>query len=386
MRVVSIVFNNFKNDSRVLKECRSLSQKGYQVTVVALHEEGLPEEENIFGIKVHRVKLKTRKYSKNLFMQMVKFIELGIKIVKKYRTRTDIIHCNDILPLPLAVLLKRFSKGKIKIVYDAHEYQTETQKLQGSPIRKKLVYLTEKFCIKRVDQVLTVSNGIAEEYQRIYNISKPTLVLNCPYYRTPQKENRFRERFKIESQTKILLYQGALTSGRGLEKLIDAFVELQQENLALIFMGYGALHNNIKEASKSYPGIYYQEAVPPDEVLTYTASADIGISLIEDSCLNYYYCLPNKLFEYAMAGLPIIVSPLPEMKKVVENYQSGVVAKDISTKGFAEAIESLLDKDLQKISSHSLKMAQKYNWEVQENKLFEAYENLSVGRKETRHE
>lgn len=376
MHILSLVFNNFKNDSRVLKECTSLLKDGHDVTVIALHEDDLPEEEVVRGIHVHRIRLKTRKYSKSLPMQMIKFVELGLAVIKRYRSKVDAIHCNDILPLPLAVMMKKLSRGRIKIVYDAHEYQTETQKLKGKTFRKKLIYRLERLLIKQVEQVITVSNGIAEEYQRLYGITKPALVLNCPYYTPPSPQNRFRERFGLPADQKILLYQGALTEGRGLLKLIEGFTALHREDLALVIMGYGYLQKKIEALADEHPHVYYHPAVPPQDVLLYTSSADIGVSLIENSCLNYYYCLPNKLFEYAMAGLPVIVSHLPEMKQVVETYHCGVVAQDTTVEAFKEAIEKLMRVRTEELKQHALEMAKVYNWENQEKTLIDIYHQL----------
>ncbi|WP_027726390.1 glycosyltransferase family 4 protein [Tuberibacillus calidus] len=382
MRVLSIVLNNFKNDSRVLKECISLKKAGYEISVCALHEGDLPEEEIIEGIPVRRIKLSTRKYSKSLPMQMVKYMELRSKIVKLYRNKVDIIHCNDILPLPIAVSLKRKSKRDVKIVYDAHEFQTETQKLQGKQTRKTLIYLLEKNLIKKVDKVITVSDGIAEEYAKRYHIPKPALVLNCPYYDDPRKENRFREKFDIKEDQKILLYQGALTEGRGLKKLMEAFRRLNRTDLALVFMGYGALQKDIELAANETKNIYFHPAVAPNEILSYTVSADVGICLIENSCLNYYYCLPNKLFEYAMAGLPVVASNLPEIKRIVETYQCGVISESLTVEGFSQTIQRLLDTDMVAYSVNAKKMAKTYNWETQEKVLLDVYRDLESNQSE----
>ncbi|MCV9884753.1 glycosyltransferase family 4 protein [Metabacillus halosaccharovorans] len=375
-KVISFVFNNFKNDSRVLKECTTLVENGYDVTVYALYEEGLKESETISNIKVRRIRLATKELSKSLFMQIFKYLELAFKIVKMSRNKVDIIHCNDIMPLPIAVLIKKLSGGRVKIIYDAHEFQTETQKLVGKKLRKNLTEWTEKFFIRHVDKTLTVSDGIAEEYQKRYNISKPKLVLNCPSYKQIPKENKFRELYRIDSDQVIFLYQGALTPGRGIEKLISAFEERKDKAAVLIFMGYGQLAEKVKAAAEENENIFYKEAVAPNEVLSYTASADIGISLIENSCLNYYYCLPNKLFEYSMVGLPVVVSNLPEMKEIVLKNQNGIVVKENTVTAFKAGIDEILEKNLQEMANRSLELAKTYNWQNQEQTLLQAYGEL----------
>jgi glycosyltransferase involved in cell wall biosynthesis len=376
--VLMLVFNNFKNDSRVLKECFTLEKSGYNVKVVALHESGLEEyEEYSTNISVHRVKLASRKLPKSLPFQVIKYFELVYQIIKRYKG-IDIVHCNDISPLPVAVLLKKvYPKKNIKIVYDAHEYQIETQKLKGKKIRKYLTFITEKSLIKKVDGVITVSEGIAKEYGRIYNIPQPVLVLNTPNLKEVEKTNKFREIFNISESSKIALYQGAISEGRGIDILISAYKKIAPKDLVIVFMGMGAMVEKVKHEMKENQGIYYLDAVPPDQIMEYTSSADIGISLIEDSCLNYYYCLPNKMFEYAMAGLPLLVSNLPEMKKIVTKYNAGIVIESFKEEDIVEGLKKISSSDLAELSSNSKKVSHDYNWELQERKLMKIYNQFN---------
>jgi glycosyltransferase involved in cell wall biosynthesis len=371
-KVTSIVLNNFKNDSRVLKENISLQRAGYDVTIVAMYEEPLEEFEKVQGIHVHRVKIKSRSWSKHPVVQFFKYLELLYRVVKAYK-KSDILHCNDLNALPVGVVIKKFFNKKAKIVYDAHEYETETNGLSG--LKQKVVRLIEKRLIKHTDAVITVSNLIAEEYVRLYGIKKPALVLNTPVYKTVEKKNLFREEFGIKKEQKIFLYQGALNSGRGLETLLEAFKELKS-NSVIIFMGYGVLAPLIAQSAKESENIYFHEAVSPEVVLDYTSSADFGISTIEDSCLSYRYCLPNKMFEYMMVGIPLLVSPLPEMKKVVEEYNVGVVLEENSVDGVKKSVEEAMTLDV-KTLENNLEVAKTiYNWQEQEKVLLKVYNEL----------
>jgi len=141
-------------------------------------------------------------------------------------------------------------------------------------------------------------------------------------------------------------------------------------------MGYGELENLIKEYSKKYNNIYFHPAVSPDILLDYTSSADFGISTIEDSCLSYIYCLPNKMFEYLMAEIPVIVSNLPEMKGLVEKNKIGVVAQENTPKGLKEAIAEAINLDKEELKSNIQKVKEIYNWEEQEKVLLDVYKEL----------
>ena len=371
-KIVSIVINNFKNDSRVLKENISLQNAGYDVQVVALWEEGVKEFETVQNIPVHRVVLQSKNWSTNGLIQLLKYFEFIYRVVKGYRD-SDIVHCNDLNTLPVAVIIKKFFNKNVKIVYDAHEYETET--LYSTGIRKKIAQKLEKSLIRYTDRVITVSETIANEYVRLYNIEKPVLVFNTPYYKEIKPTNIFREKFHISKEKNIFLYQGALSQGRGIEILLEAFTSLDENNI-IIFMGYGLLEDHIKESAKKYMNIYFHEAVAPEEVLAYTSSANFGISTIEDSCLSYRYCLPNKMFEYMMAGLPVIVSDLPEMKKIIEVFNVGVVLHENSINGMKDAIGELEKLDKYVLKENLKQIKHQYNWEEQERKLLKVYNAL----------
>lgn len=372
--VLSLVFNNFVNDARVLKETISLHKTGeYKVKVVALHENELPEHEEIKGIPVHRIKLFTRNWSKSLPVQALKYLELAMKIIKKYK-KVDIIHCNDLGPLPIAVAIKKLSRNNVKIIYDAHEYEPERNGLKG--LRKYLNTKIEGFFIKHANEVITVSNSIANAYQEKYGIKKPSLVLNCPNYQEVTKRNNFREKFGISANQKIFLYQGALSKGRGLEIVLEAFRNINNNNAVLVVMGYGMLEGLVREFEKENNNIYFHEAVSPLNILDYTSSADIGICLIEDTCLSYRYALPNKYFEYAMSGLPILTSNLPEMMGLTVKYNSGWVVKEESSLSVEEKIKEILESETFGLAKNAKEMSRKFCWEEQERNLLTVYQRL----------
>ncbi len=373
-KVTSIVLNNFKNDSRVLKENISLQRAGYDVQVVALHEELLNEFEKVQNIPVHRVKLKSRGWSKQKLVQLIKYFEFIFRVVKQYKT-SDILHCNDLNALPIGVIIKNFFNKDAKIVYDAHEYEINDVPNQ-SQRSIKIKYYIEKFFIKYADKVITVSDSIANEYVKLYGIEKPALVLNTPSYKEIEKKNIFRETLGIKENQTIFLYQGGLSKGRGIEILLEAFKTIDNENSVIIFMGYGTLENLIQKISKEYKNIYFHKAVSPDVLLDYTSSADFGISTIEDSCLSYRYCLPNKMFEYLMAGIPVIVSNLYEMKRLVESNMVGTVAKENTSDVLKEAIKEAVKLDKVELKINIQKVKAIYNWEEQEKILLDVYKGL----------
>jgi glycosyltransferase involved in cell wall biosynthesis len=373
-RVLNLVLNNFKHDSRVLKESIALTHHDFDVAVVALHENLLAEREIVHDISVHRIKLISRGWPKIKAVQILKYVEFVIRVLSAYR-RFDIIHCNDLNTLPVGVLIKLASLGNARLVYDAHEYEIN-QVPNQSELSIKCAYFLEKHLIKYADRVITVSNSIANEYQRLYGIPKPSIVLNCPPFYEAKKTNHFRKKLGIRDDQIIFLYQGGLNPGRGIEVLLDAFGRLQDDKNVIVFMGYGSLERHIQQNADRSQTIFIHPAVSFNVLLGYTASADYGISVIEDVCLSYRYCLPNKLFEYLMAGIPVIASNSVEMARVVKEYQIGVVADENTCTGFLDAFKRILAMDYKQLIANVNEARRVFNWEEQEIILLGAYNEL----------
>lgn len=374
-RITNIVLNDFTNDSRVLKMSRSLAGNGFDVRVIALHDGDLPTIESFDGFKVHRLKLWSRVLPRKRIFHVIKYLEFNLRVLLMFRG-SDAYHCNDLHTLPVGFLLKLFSFGRTRIVYDAHEYECEANGV--GKIERKLRKLLEGSLIGFADRVITVSDSIANEYVRLYSIEKPQVVLNIPMLTNVQGQDLFRNHLNIGTDKKIFLYQGGLTPGRGIEVLLDAFDREDQARQVLVVMGYGPLEQEIKMRAAHSSCIYFHPAVAHDDIPNYTSSADVGISTIENTCLSYYYCLPNKLFEYLMAEIPVIVSNMFEMKKIVEQYGVGVVAEENSPEGIRMAVSKMDSFDSDSFATSVKHFNQLFNWQSQEKALISLYHNLLV--------
>jgi glycosyltransferase involved in cell wall biosynthesis len=368
-KVANIVLNDFTNDSRVLKTSMTLEKLGFECVVLAMHNKGLELIESISGVNVHRVQLRTRPLPKWKPIQLVKYFEFLLKAIWRHR-RVDIVHCNDLNALPVGLLIKFFRKN-VKVVYDCHEYETEVYGLKG--VEKRAKQLLERCLIRYADRIITVSDAIACEYSDLYEIDKPHLILNCPPYKEQKKLDLFRENLGIRQDQTIFLYQGGFTKGRGIELILEAFSGLQSDQNVLVCMGYGHLEPLVKKYSGISENIYHHRAVPPDVLLDYTSSADYGILFYEDTCLNHRYCSPNKMFEYLMAGLPVLSSNLSEMRRLVEDEAIGVVASENTVDGFRRAVINSLMNDYNSIEKNVLEARKKYCWEEQEKVLEKIY-------------
>jgi glycosyltransferase involved in cell wall biosynthesis len=279
------------------------------------------------------------------------------------------------------LLANLFLRSKFYVIYDAHEY--ESQKMGLAKTGRLTIQFLEKVSSHFVDGFITVSGSILKKYQNIYSNNPKTLILNCPPRWNKVSKNLFRKKFKISEESLVALYQGGFMPGRAIEILAKAFQIIDVKNLDFVFMGYPASSeagrnsfSKIMKISQEFENIHFHESVNSNILHEFTGSADLGFCLIEDLCLSYRYCLPNKFFEYAMAGLPLLVSDLPEMRKLVEQYDCGVVCESLTPDGIVNGLKKLLSRDLVKLGKNARKMAEDHSWEVQEEKLLRLYDKV----------
>jgi glycosyltransferase involved in cell wall biosynthesis len=178
-----------------------------------------------------------------------------------------------------------------------------------------------------------------------------------------------------------LIYTGSITFNRGLENLVRSLKFLP--NMYLVMMGYGkndfkkkllaiANENNVSDRFSFFG------PVPSDEVTAYTQEADLGIAPIINACLSYYYCAPNKIFEYLLGGIPVVASNFPEMEKIVKENNIGTTFNPEKPESIAKAVKEVFSDDerYKQMKTNTKIAAEKYNWENEEKKLLNIYKNL----------
>lgn len=371
--IVSLLFSNYRTDNRVYKMANSLCNAGHDVTVVGLLYGDVVEEETQGKIKVKRLKLSSgRLPNGNKIFGSIKYLEFFYRLISGYR-KADIWHCNDWKPFFVGLIARIFNR-KLQLVYDCHELQSET--LGISKIEKRLVKFLERKYIHKFP-VIVVGKGIKEIYQERYklNSEQVTIIRNTPHLHAGlEKSNVLKEEFNIPKDELLFLYLGALGNGRGVNLLLEVFSELK--NVHVAFMGYGIHEEKIISASQKASNIHFKPAVAYDQIMTYTSSADYGVISVENVCLNYYYCMPNKLFEYVQAEIPIFVNALFDCKRLVEEEKIGLGAEAETVEAWKEKILELSQKDPAEYSEALKRVKQKYNWENEEIKLINLYSKL----------
>ena len=371
--ILHIYPTTIENESRIFRATRSISTyfKECEIHICGLYKEGLKKEEiSPEGYSIYRFKIKNRgiRGFKSFFFKR----DWKKKIYEKYKNeKLKIIHCHSLLDLSVGVLLKRNHPGSF-LIYDAHELETEKNGLKG--IKKLFEKIREKHLIQFVDETIVVNESIAAWYKRTYPGLQPKVVKNISGVKTGKKRAvDLRSKFNVPEKSLLFIYVGYLHHGRGLEHLLNAF-STGGLNDHVLFVGYGELEQIIKQHESRYNNVHFHEKVTEVDVVSFASSADIGLSLIENTCLSYYYCLPNKIYEYLHAGIPIIASDFPEMSKVIKLYNAGWTSKPDSA-SIIKIIKSLTKED---VESRKKRLAGQIfeNWENEEKILIEIYTKL----------
>jgi len=363
-KIIVSVTSDLVSDNRVHKVCTTLKNIGFKVLLVGRKlPASLPLQVRDYEAKRFRLLFKkgplfyaefnTRLY---LFLLFSKF---------------DLLLSNDLDTLPA-----NFIASKVKnkpLVYDSHEYFTEVPELIGRPLVKKVWEWLEKKMVPNIKHAFTVCNSIAKIYEKKYG-TPFKVVRNIP---VSSKMNSLPE--KTENTGKIILYQGAVNIGRGLEQaiLVMHFVE----NAKLIIAGDGDIKTNrqnlvIKENLQNK--VEFTGRLPLEELAKLTPQADLGLSIEEDLGLNYRFALPNKLFDYIQAQVPVLITNLPEMAAIVNQYQIGEITDSLEPRHLAEKItDALINQEKRKIWKSNLPLAAKeLTRENEEKVIWEIFERF----------
>lgn len=342
-RIAVVVLNDFTRDNRVLKVAMTLAHRGASVEVVALPGAGLPvHEEREGGWSVRRLSYGIWRNDRIKGVRFLRLASIAMQAVRRYRS-WDAWHCNDAEAFVLGLLAKLVSP-KLKLVYDCHEFESERNAKSARYLRA--IGWIERTYIRYAESVITVSPSIQLAYEERYaahGIPEVHLVRNVPHAIGALKvpELGFRERFSIPDDGFIALYQGSFTYNRGLELTIEVAAKLEGMGVHFIFMGYGPLVELVEQAANSHANIHLHPAVPYEQVLAHSSMADVGLVSVKPTCLSYLYCLPNKLFEYIQAGLPVITNNLPDCAALVREFEIGAVVEEDTVEHWAEAILSM---------------------------------------------
>ncbi len=368
-RVVVSVINDLVTDQRVARTCNTLSESGYEVLLIGRRlANSLPVENRKY--KTKRMRLL---FSKGPFFYFEFSVRLFIKLLF---VKVDIFHANDLDTLlpncTIAKLRKKF------LVYDSHEYFTEVPELQSSPLKKKIWSKIEKLCFKHADLTFTVNSSIAEIYENKYK--KDVIVLRNYPYKINVNQKLSKKDFSLPKAKKLIILQGSgINIDRGAEEAVAAMQFI--ENAVLIIAGSGDVIPILKDTvakQQMKDKVIFIPKLPYEKLVQLTPLADLGLSLDKDTNLNYRYSLPNKLFDYIQASIPIVATPLVEVKRIIEDYEVGVCLDNYEIENLIAKINYILFETPKEMWKNNLNIAsKKLCWELEKHKLIDAYEQLS---------
>jgi glycosyltransferase involved in cell wall biosynthesis len=373
---VHMYMSPFTHETRMLRITRSLAEsKVFEriLVVAALRTEGTMEHEILDNVRaVWRVPTVVRRA--NLVGKVFNTLEWSVRVFWRLkREPMDCINAHALSVLPLAVLLKVMKK--CRLVYDAHEIETETAGVRG--VRQYFSKRVERFLMPQVDMVSLTSEGHAEWYRHEYGIDNVRVVRNYPYRRevSAPKTNLLRLRFGLDQQQILFLYQGIIAKPRGIDLILDVFSR-QPKDRHIVFMGFGPNTERVKLFERDHANIHYHPAVAPEHVAKYTCDADVGIHMMDDSCINHLYALPNKPMEYLNAGIPAIVSDLPEMGRLIRDSGSGWVVPVNDGNALSQLVQSLDRAGIAEKAAFARAWSEKNTWELEELKVVDMYRDL----------
>ncbi|HTA28113.1 MAG TPA: glycosyltransferase [Bacteroidia bacterium] len=366
--IVSVI-NDLVTDQRVNRTCLTLVESGYEVTLVGRvlkNSLSIPAR----PYSTHRMKL--------LFTKGVPFyIEFQIHLFFYLLFhKANLYFAND-----LDTLLPNYMVSKLKgaaLIYDSHEYFTGVPELMETPVKRKIWKSLEKLLIPRLKHMFTVNDSIAKLYKDEFG-TDVKVMRNLPMKKVlPAKSTR--ESLGLPADKNILLLQGAgININRGVEEAIQAMLHL--DNCLLVIIGGGDAVNSLKnmtEELKLTEKVKFIAKLPFEELMQYTILADIGLTLDKDTNINYRYSLPNKLFDYIQAELPVLASPLIEIKRIIDDYDVGICIESHNPEEIAAKINYMLANKayLGIWRNNAAKAREVLNWENEKKVLVEVLESI----------
>ncbi len=370
-RVAFSVTNCICYDQRVLKMAEAVSSLNCDITIIGR------EINDCCGSDTVPFKTKKFKMFFNRGFLFYGFFNIRLFIyllLHKY----DLLVAND-----LDTLLPNYLVSKLKLiplVYDSHEFFTEVPELQNRFFVKWFWSTIEKTIFPELKYVITVSEPIASHYEMLYGV-RPLVIKN--FSRNSVHIARYsKEDLGIPNDDLLVIIQGTgINIDKGSEELIDALKI--NSGVSLTVVGSGDVVPCLKlRANKLGIGdrVKFIQTVSWEKLISYTKTADIGMCLEKDTNLNYRYSLPNKLFDYISAGIPVIASNLPETRKIIMENNLGVIIESVTSENISKALYELKNdpERLKEFRLNAISASLRLNWEIESKKVVEFYNKVLI--------
>lgn len=374
-----LLHKSVEHDSRVRRAARALAEAGHEVTVLHLPRLRGELDGPLDGFSVRSVTPPAwvRRRLPSTLYRLVFFVAF---VRAARRLRPDIVHAHDAAMLAPGWAVARFTSARL--VYDSHEYAA------GVPYRDRawtlLVTALERLLIRRCTATITVSDGIADRLQARYALrNRPVVVRNVPdpAEHDPDFEAPdLRDSLGIAPGTPLVLHLGAVARDRGCETLVRAMAHLPEAHLLFLGADDSAYATGLREIARA-EGVgertHFRPSVPVAQIRAHTRQASVGVSLLEDTCENHRLALPNKVFEYIEAGVPVVVSDLPELRGLVEREECGQIAPSGRPAEVAGAIRAV-------VGGRTAMPPDTGSWEEESSRLLKLYRRFDISEADRR--
>jgi glycosyltransferase involved in cell wall biosynthesis len=403
MRILMTTSDHLMIDRRILQEARTLRTAGYEVEILAGFECPEPAIYEQNGIRIQRFTYDWSDVRVARFIDPLGLppgrIHSGLRVAARHAAKLltglssfehyvlgqmmardfDILHCHDFPMLGPAVEAKR--RRKTPLVYDAHElYHAQVQLPESTQRRYQR---RERRLIKHADLTITVNPFIAEIMAKDYGCPTPEVLLNAAPLPTRDAGGPgLRQLLRLGEQDRIVMYQGWISPERGIENLVEA-ARYFPAHVHLVLVGYGDYERELRKMSAAQGTddgrVIFLGRIEPEDLPPLTCSADLGVIPYYPIDLNHRYSSPNKLFEYAAAGLPFICNDLPFLRKIADLYGFGVLTDLTRPATAASSILDVLENPdrMRELKKSAEQAGQHLNWEVEGQKLLGLYQRVS---------
>ena len=363
-RIAVWVSNDLTFDQRVKKTCETLEAASWTPVLVGRE---MPHSFPWDGPwEAHRLRLSAYQ-GPRFYLSLQR--ELS-KWLRAHASGLDAIWCND-----LDTLAPALHHGQLPIIYDSHEFFTEAAGLTGRPMRRAIWLALERWAMRKLPCMITVNESIASAYRAKYDIDV-LVVRNMPRIQPPIQVHG-REAFRdygIPTDRPIALMQGAyMDRDRGAAEAVAALPEMK--GIRLVLVGAGTEWEEAKKRlndPQMEGRLHCIPKLPFDELRRLTASADVGLSLDKGGHGNYEMSLPNKLFDFMHASLPMVVTARKEVASIVREHGLGEVIEEATPQAIRDAVKNVLDKPRMEWAHSLAKASAQFHWGVDEPKILKA--------------
>jgi glycosyltransferase involved in cell wall biosynthesis len=383
LRILHLTHTDVRYDNRILKQLSGLNDAEiYELYAIGITELGSSKSKStIYSACVicFSALFRSVRWLPAYARYVLVYIEiLGQVLYLGLRIRPKLIHCHDVAMLPTAMTLAFMCRAKV--IYDAHELESEQN--GQTLMRARIALGIEKIFWIGVDGFVTVSHSILNWYANRFPTKDSAIVYNSPLFNVEDafgfglyEERYFHKKYGIPEDRLVFVYLGLLEPGRGIENMLQVF-SMSPINSHVAFVGRGSLRDNIAACAGTNEKVHVHDVVSHDQVVPMIKSADYGLCMLENVSLSDYYALPNKLFEYAFAGVPVLASNFPDLKYLVERFDLGVCVES-DVEAIVQNICLLQDRGRRRVTSNIEPLA----WEEQAQKLRDLYRRvLSIGK------